>query len=160
MPNSPIKILIAEDAELLPELMEKRIRPLLDRFPGSEVVFARSLEAVLRIIACEPPPTVTALDLTLDDAGFEKTLSYVEEIDRRSPVVVVTGANLDGWAEKLKALNIEVISKVYDDWLGNNFLVNAIIRAWRRRQDREEARLRAQRERMEEIHQELSNAAP
>lgn len=160
MPTSPLKILIVEDADLLPELMKERIQPLLDRFPNSEVVVSRTLEGALRVLNCYPPPDVVTLDLTLEDASYERTLSYIDEIERRSPVVVITGASLDKWLEKLRALNIEVITKGADDWLGKNFLVRALTRALMRGQDRAEERARARRERMREIHQELSNAVP
>lgn len=156
MPTSPLKILLVEDAEHLPELMQKVITPLLQRFPHSEVMTTPSLARALDLISECPPPDVVTLDLTLADSSLENTMAHVEQIEGRSPVVLVTGGNVDTWRDMLEQLQIEVIDKS-SDWLRGNVLVMAIVRAVMRGKTREAQRVNERLAAMRDLNEQLTH---
>lgn len=158
MPNSPLKILVVEDAKNVAEVMQSVVQPILERFPGSEVIVTPSLSEALRIMDLLPRPDVITLDLTLEDSSLEQTMSKVEEIDSKCPVVLVTGGDVQKWSAMLNRRHIEVIQKGRD-WLTGNVLVLTILRAITRGQTREAKRVSERIALMRRIDEELTHAA-
>lgn len=126
MIEDPI-ILIVEDEEQMAGLLAKVVQPLMKHWPKCKVIFARTLKDAMLTIAASPPPSIVLLDLTLTDSQRQNTISKIEQMEERSPLIIVSGSAREEIMALLNDREVEIISK--DDALSSgNFLVLAILR--------------------------------
>lgn len=84
----PCKILVVEDDATTAMVICAALRR---EFPDSEISTVGTLTDTLRVIRSEHPPEIVMLDLTLADATHLETLAHLDEIHRRSQVVIASG---------------------------------------------------------------------
>lgn len=137
-PRRGIEILVVEDEEIVAVMIVEIVQRLLDHFPGSKISFVRGKEEALAIIFSKPPDFVF-LDLSLADTKhYNETLDVIDAIDERSPVMIITGKDVDRIKQEMtgrvKSEGIQILSKrdVLDPskhgWFFN--LVFSVMHAW------------------------------
>lgn len=109
-----MRVLIVEDHENMARLMEASLQIILAAFPGSIVTITPSLAAAKETIRANPPDLIV-LDLALSDSGLQQTLSEVHEMNKQSPLVIVTG----NWQQMESHEGASVVRK--DDNLWKTF---------------------------------------
>lgn len=131
MPNETLRVLIAEDSEEVAEVISRFLSELRRSFPKLTINSVTSLEEVLECLRNHPPDLLT-LDLRLADATSDMTLACLPQMVERCAVVIVSGKNLDAYAEMLKALQVPVIKKG-QSWMSDNTLLRSCVAALTRR---------------------------
>lgn len=136
-----MRFLIVEDDPGMGLVLRHKLASILSRFPEAIVTLVQSLAAAKHEIETYPSPDVVVLDLTLLDATWEETLAEASSFDLRSPVVILTGHPI----EKVKALlsnsSIEILAKTPETLAGSG-LFQAILRAFNRKAERENLRMK------------------
>lgn len=107
-----MEILIVEDQIPVAEIVSIVIRRVFERFPGCKVRYVRFLSEALEIIN-RHAPDVVVLDLLLadPDSSMEKTLSHLDEIEERSPLVILTGHDPAEVRKLIPDSKVEIVAK-------------------------------------------------
>lgn len=124
-----IHILIIDDEASIYSLLDKILLPLVKKWPNSEITKVKTKEKAFAILQKYPLPDIVLHDLKLPDSGIEETLKTLDEVEDKSPVLVLTGYDIN-WVRSLityRTKHLEILSK--DDILKDGFLINAIINA-------------------------------
>ncbi len=90
---------------------ESGIRYLLDtvfRRKGHTVLLAETGLKGLDLFRREQPD-VTILDLKMPDMNGVEVLRQIRSLDRQKPVIVLTGAQIEGAEEEVRALGVSVL---------------------------------------------------
>lgn len=99
------------------EAIAKKLSLLKAKFPDANILHVGTLREGLTIVSQVPYPDVTFLDLGLPDSKWTETITHIDEFEKRSPVIVVTG-HPEEQVRKLIALTqspgVEVLYKDAD----------------------------------------------
>lgn len=144
-----MRILVVEDDEGMGIVISHRLRMLRDKFPESEIVLVTTMDAARKQLAGIPWPDIVIADLTLPDSTLEATVAAMREVDRYSPVILLTGNPSGARAALIDGDEMEIVSKDGGTFTGPN-LFEAIARAWIRFCGRND-RLRQNIDRMREL---------
>lgn len=116
--HQPLQILVVEDMAMMANAIVLKLEMLRGRFPDAKITSVGTWAAGIDVVSQVPHPDVVLLDIGLPDSKWEESISNVDEFERRSPVLIVTGHA----EEKVKALlslanpNIEVLHKDHSMW--------------------------------------------
>lgn len=156
-----LEILLVEDQTDMAEYFVSIIKKVIERFPGCTVTYVRFLAEALTIIRSHAPDVVL-LDLTLADRGntMEETLTHVEAIQEKCPLLILTGHDVDRVKALIPLINVEIVNKrdAYSRprWFFN--LILNVVTIWRAKRKREDDESMANlifrmREIAEELHE-------
>lgn len=124
-----MNILIIEDQAEMAASIQSALSIVKDRFPDATVTIASTLAAGRAFIDSIPAPDVVVLDLELPDSGWRATVSLVDVIEERSPVVIITGHPEGIIRELLTNPAVEILSKgpcFFENLLG--YVIRAVKR--------------------------------
>lgn len=129
----PLHVLIVEDDSHMAEWVQQHIEPLRAAFPRAVIEIVSTWLAAQSAIACEPPPNVTLLDLTLPDSTMLETIARVSIIEQRSAVVIITGHKTEDVEALLVDSRVEVLHKSPSLFMPGS-IIRAIYRALARKE--------------------------
>lgn len=130
--NSPLQILVVEDMDMMAEAIRDKLGILHRKFPDARITIVGNWKDGIDVVSQVPHPDVVLLDLGLPDSEWKLSIERVDEFDRRSPVIIVTGHPEDKVKELLLLANsphIEVLRKDAGMW---GKLIDCIARAMAR----------------------------
>lgn len=155
--SEPLRILVIDDCQSMQSLMERIIKPLLDEFPDSTVIFkTRWDEALLEIARC-PTTDVALLDLKLSDIDLRQNIEKIKHMDDLVPVIVVTGEATLEHLQMIRHFGIEIVQKD----AGKSFIHDiqqAVLRAALRGNERRREVVASKVRRLREVTELLSHA--
>lgn len=148
--NSPLQILVVEDMAMMADAIREKLSVLQHKFPDSRITIVGTWKDGIDVVSQVPHPDVVLLDLGLPDSEWRNSIERVDDFDRRSPVIIVTGHPEEKVRELLLLANsphIEVLRKDSNLW---DKLIDYIARAMARHKtgsmDRIKANIRTLRE--------------
>lgn len=105
-----MEILLVEDQYAMALVIESAIRKVTSRFAGCAITVVAKLEDAKAIIARHAPDFII-LDLTLSDSSMEETLKHVEDMEGKSPLLILTGHDVDRVKAEIPNLAVDIASK-------------------------------------------------
>lgn len=117
--NPPLQILVVEDQEPMANAILDKLEFLRARFPTARLTCVGTFREGVDVVSQIPHPDVVLLDLGLPDSEWRQTIARIDEFEKRSPVLIVTGHPEDKVRELLAingAARIEVLRKDPGMW--------------------------------------------
>lgn len=121
-----LRILVIEDDKIFGEAIQTKLRSVEKMFSGAIFILVKTLAAARVVLSEAPYPDVAILDLTLEDSGFEQTLSAYSELEEKCPILIVSGHDPKRIVQELKGKEVPILSKDPSMW-GSNVILDALI---------------------------------
>lgn len=158
--HQPLHILIVEDMVMMAHAMRDKLEMIRRKFPDAKTTIVGTWKDGIEVVSQVPHPDVVLLDLGLPDKEWRQAVADVDQFEKKSPVLIVTGHPEEKVKELLALANaphIEVLRKDPGMW---SKLIEFVSRAMSRHKTSSMDRISGNIRLLGEILREMTENAP